>query len=486
MTIRVLLADDQDLVRTGLRMILDAQPGLQVVGEAPNGREAVRLARELRPDVCLFDVRMPVMDGIEATRRLAGPDVADPLAVIAITTFDLDEYVYGALKAGARGFLLKDAGPALLVQAIEAAAAGDALIAPAITARLLEKFAGLEPSAAPAQPLEPLTEREEEVLRTVARGRTNAEIAQRAPHQPEHREDAPREPDGKARRPEPRRDRDLGLRDEAPHPGALTRIVLSADRESFLRPMCAGPSARMLRSMNDHASASHRPAASRADWLIPAGLIALALVPTVAGVVRLVGIAIGEATLPDHERMSAQPLPVIVHIVSSLWFFVVGAFQFSPGLRRRKSAWHRASGRVLAPLGIVSAATGLWMTLLFPPGKDDGSILWGMRIVVGSAMIAFIAAGLLAVRRRDFGAHGRWMTRGYALGIGAGTQVFTMMPYTLVEGLQTPSGRALFMGAGWAINVVIAEWVIRRRRSIAVRPSFGHASRAAQPAADAP
>jgi DNA-binding NarL/FixJ family response regulator len=175
-TIRVLLADDQDLVRTGLRMILDAQPGIAVVGEAANGATAVRLARELSPDVCLFDIRMPVMDGIEATRRLAGPGVERPLAVIVITTFDLDEYVHGALKAGARGFLLKDAGPELLVQAIRAAAAGDALIAPAITARLLEAFAGLG-GAPPASPVEPLTEREEEVLRTVARGRTNVEIA---------------------------------------------------------------------------------------------------------------------------------------------------------------------------------------------------------------------------------------------------------------------------------------------------------------------
>ncbi|HWL50603.1 MAG TPA: response regulator transcription factor, partial [Acidimicrobiia bacterium] len=110
MTIRVLVADDQDIVRAGLTMILDAQTEIEVVGEAANGREAVTLARELRPDVCLFDIRMPQMDGIEATRLIAGPDVTDPLAVVVITTFDLDEYVYGALKAGARGFLLKDAG----------------------------------------------------------------------------------------------------------------------------------------------------------------------------------------------------------------------------------------------------------------------------------------------------------------------------------------------------------------------------------------
>ena len=133
-------------------MILDAQPGIEVVGEAADGREAVALARELRPDVCLFDIRMPELDGIEATRLLAGPDVEDPIAVVVITTFDLDEYVHGALKAGARGFLLKDAGPELLVQAIHAAANGDALIAPSVTARLLAAFADAArgPPARPA------------------------------------------------------------------------------------------------------------------------------------------------------------------------------------------------------------------------------------------------------------------------------------------------------------------------------------------------
>ena len=174
--LRVLVADDQDLVRTGLAMILDAQPGIEVVAQAADGRQAVELARRHRPDVCLLDIRMPELNGIEVTRILAGPDVADPLAVVVITTFDLDEYVHEALRAGARGFLLKDAGPELLVQALQAAANGDALISPRITARLLAVFAGTAANP-PAQPIEPLTDREEEVLATVARGRTNAEIA---------------------------------------------------------------------------------------------------------------------------------------------------------------------------------------------------------------------------------------------------------------------------------------------------------------------
>ena len=176
MSITVLIADDQPIVRSGLTMLLDAQPGIDVIGAAADGREAVRLARQLQPDVGLFDIRMPLMDGIEATRQLAGPDVADPLPIVVITTFDLDEYVHGALKAGARGFLLKDAGPALLTQAIHAAANGDALIAPSVTVRLLEAFANT-PTARPQQPMEPLTAREEEVLVLVAQGRTNAEIA---------------------------------------------------------------------------------------------------------------------------------------------------------------------------------------------------------------------------------------------------------------------------------------------------------------------
>jgi DNA-binding NarL/FixJ family response regulator len=177
MSIRVLIADDQDIIRAGLTTILNGQPDIEVVGQAADGHEAIALAHRLRPDVCLFDIRMPNLDGVEATRRLAGPDVQDPMAVVVITTFDTDEHVTDALRAGAKGFLLKDAGPDLLVHAIRAAAEGDALIAPSVTARLLARLADAAPANHPRQPIAPLTEREEEVAVNVAQGRSNAEIA---------------------------------------------------------------------------------------------------------------------------------------------------------------------------------------------------------------------------------------------------------------------------------------------------------------------
>ena len=158
-------------------MLIEKEPGWEVCGEAVDGREAVAMAMKLTPDIVVLDMGMPELNGLEATRALAGPDVEDPLAVVVITTFDLDEYVHGALKAGARGFLLKDAGPELLTQAIHAAANGEALIAPSITVRLLAAFADVRTSQPLAQPIEPLTAREEQVLVTVARGLTNAEIA---------------------------------------------------------------------------------------------------------------------------------------------------------------------------------------------------------------------------------------------------------------------------------------------------------------------
>lgn len=174
--VRVLIADDQEMVRTGFRLILHTQPDIKVVGEAADGAECVELARKLRPDVCLVDIRMPKLDGLEVTRLLAGPKAVDPLRVVVVTTFDQDDYVYGALHGGACGFLLKDAGPALLVEAIRAAARGDALISPAVTVRLLERMGEQRPTARAEVSATPLTARELEVARLVADGRTNQEI----------------------------------------------------------------------------------------------------------------------------------------------------------------------------------------------------------------------------------------------------------------------------------------------------------------------
>lgn len=175
MSITVLLADDQAMVRSGLRLILEAQPDIRVVAEAADGAEAVELARRLRPEVCLVDIRMPRLDGLEVTRALAGPGIVNPLRVIVVTTFDLDEYVYGALRSGAVGFVLKDAGPGVLVEAVRAAHAGDSLISPSVTVRLLRHILAAEAST-DGRPAKPLTVRETEVVRAIARGRTNQEI----------------------------------------------------------------------------------------------------------------------------------------------------------------------------------------------------------------------------------------------------------------------------------------------------------------------
>jgi DNA-binding NarL/FixJ family response regulator len=174
-TISVLLADDQAMVRAGFRMIIDSQPDMAVVGEADNGRAAVDLAQQLRPDVCVLDIKMPVLDGLAATRLLAGPDVRDPMRIVIATTFDSDEHVELALRNGAAGFILKDAGPQLLLEAVRAAAVGDSLISPSITVRYLDRFV-----ARPGRSerfLHPLSDRELDVARVVARGLGNQEIA---------------------------------------------------------------------------------------------------------------------------------------------------------------------------------------------------------------------------------------------------------------------------------------------------------------------
>jgi len=177
--IRVLIADDQAIVRGGFRVLLESEPDLEIVGEAEDGVQAVALARRRAADVVLMDVRMPHLDGLEATRQLAGPQVApeDHVDVIVVTTFDLDEYVFGALRAGAAGFLLKDAQPEVLVDAIRAVASGKGLVDPVVTRRLIARFAELAPDPARAAALTSLSEREREVLLQVASGRSNAEIA---------------------------------------------------------------------------------------------------------------------------------------------------------------------------------------------------------------------------------------------------------------------------------------------------------------------
>jgi DNA-binding NarL/FixJ family response regulator len=174
--IRVLIADDQEMVRMGFRMILETQDDIEVVADVADGISAVSKARELRPDVCLLDIRMPGLDGLEVTRQLAGPDVTDPLKVVVVTTFDLDEYVHTALRNGASGFLLKDAGPALLIEAVRAADRGDALVSPQITVRLLKHFDGAAVKSRATPPSEPLTARELDVVKAAARGLTNTEI----------------------------------------------------------------------------------------------------------------------------------------------------------------------------------------------------------------------------------------------------------------------------------------------------------------------
>ncbi|RSS42598.1 response regulator transcription factor [Streptomyces sp. WAC08241] len=174
---RILLADDQDDVRSGFRLVLDSQPDMTVVGEAADGATAYDLARTLRPDVVLADIRMPRLDGLELTRRLAGPQATHPTRVIVVTTFDLDEYVHTALHNGAGGFLLKRSGPALLIEGVRAAMAGDALISPQITVRLLRRLTAPAPPPAQAPEPDPLTDREREIVRLIARGHTNARIA---------------------------------------------------------------------------------------------------------------------------------------------------------------------------------------------------------------------------------------------------------------------------------------------------------------------
>ncbi len=194
-------------------------------------------------------------------------------------------------------------------------------------------------------------------------------------------------------------------------------------------------------------------------------LILLSLVPAAAGTARLADLAGGAEITPGNARFFAQPLPVVLHILAVIPYSMLGALQFSPAFRRRRRGWHRAAGRVLAVCGLVAALTGLWMAHFYPWPEGDGELLYVLRLLFGSAMALSIVLGIDAIRRRDFSSHGAWMIRGYAIGMGAGAQVLTHLPYFLLVGKPDESSRAVLMAAGWLINLVVAEWIIRKRTS---------------------
>lgn len=208
----------------------------------------------------------------------------------------------------------------------------------------------------------------------------------------------------------------------------------------------------------------------RRVWPVPGALIALAVVPIAAGGGRLVELTGGAAILPEGPRAAGATAPLAVHIVTAILFTVVGAFQFVPGTRGRRPRWHRTTGRFVALTGLVAALSGLWLTLLITDA--DGGLLTAFRAAAGSAMAAALVLGVTAVLRRDVRRHRAWMVRGYAIGLGAGTQVFTNGVWLLAAGEPGETGEALLMGAGWAINLAVAEWLIRRppSRPRPVRP----------------
>lgn len=201
-----------------------------------------------------------------------------------------------------------------------------------------------------------------------------------------------------------------------------------------------------------------------AERLAIAGLLALSFIPVASGLFRLNQLSSDVAITPANARFFAAPLPVIVHIVGSSLFAILGAFQFSTNVRRRWPRWHRVAGRVLVPAGLLVGLSGLWMTLFYKPRPvGDGDFLAVLRLLFGSAMIGSIIRGFVAIRRGDVRGHRAWMMRGYAIGLGAGTQTLTLMFGEIIAGKPNELGRALLMGLAWVINLVVAEWVIRHR-----------------------
>jgi uncharacterized membrane protein len=206
----------------------------------------------------------------------------------------------------------------------------------------------------------------------------------------------------------------------------------------------------------------------KSNWLIPSGLIVLSIVPALAGTIRVIQLGGGAEITPDNARFFAAPLPVVLHIVSATIFSFVGAIQFNSNFRHNAPNWHRIAGKMLVICGLVSAFSGLWMTQFYPrgmtpPASYDGTALYFFRLLAGSAMVLALCFGFSAIRRSDILNHSAWMMRSYALGLGAGTQVFTHIPWFVFPSIQGELARTLCMGAGWAINIALAEWFIQRR-----------------------
>ena len=220
----------------------------------------------------------------------------------------------------------------------------------------------------------------------------------------------------------------------------------------------------------------HRPGVrDGSGWRVPVALVVLSIVPVVAGSLRLLEVAGGPHLLPENPRIDASPAPVVLHVLAAALYALLGAFQLSTRLRRRRPGWHRSSGRLLVGAGSVVAVSGLWMTLFYA-GAPGGDLLWAVRLAVGSALAASIVLGFTAIRRRDIAAHRAWMIRAYALAVGAGTQVFTQGIGEAVFGTGDLS-TGLSVSSGWAINAAVAEWVIRRPASGRVRGPRGTGSR---------
>lgn len=199
------------------------------------------------------------------------------------------------------------------------------------------------------------------------------------------------------------------------------------------------------------------------ERLVIAGLLLLAFVPVLAGSVRLVELGSGAEVTADNARFFGSPIPVVIHIISVSFYAVLGAFQLAPRFRVHHPRWHRNIGRFLVPIGLAAALSGLWMTNFYALPAYDGEILYVERLIVGAWMVLSLCLGYVAMRRHKYAQHGAWMLRAYAIGMGAGTQVFTHIPWVILWGQPSAGPRAVLMGMGWAINFILAEWVIRQR-----------------------